>query len=389
MAAGTGTRTAGTGSRRGTARLMAQLAVNGEVDGVAVLAEAIQTTAEDDSLATEHSLLMNSSTLGVMEYSQWFYVLSWPLMMLYACWAVPKVWCYRLFLFIVCRPSPDADSEEWSEYYKRWWLGPRNALWLFDSHWLGKMVRNGVTTSEALDGINAVPVLSIKGELNTWGGWWVRFWLNQPDGQAVRNRLRITFREVLNELCRLWESRQPGQKICVLSLACGSAQATIEALAVFLAAYVEARGNVELHLVDRSGSSLLRATHLARVRGVDGYVSMYTQDVKSFLAAQPNNSWDMVEMVGFLDYRPMKSAVAICAQIQRVLKPGAMFISAHIGPSLWSFVVRWVINWPMLIRRAIPEYRNILLQAGFAESEVDIKDEPHRIHPVGVCRKRC
>lgn len=387
MVAGTGTRTAGTGPRRGTARLLAQLAVNGEVDGVAVLAEAIQTTAEDDSLATEHSLLMNSSTLGVMEYSRWFYVLSWPLMMLYACWAVPKVWCYRLFLFTVCRPSPDADSEEWSEYYKRWWLGPRNALWLFDSHWLGKMVRNGVTTSEALDGINAAPVLSIKGELNTWGGWWVRFWLNQPDGQAVRNRLRITFREVLNELCRLWESRQPGQKIRVLSLACGSAQATIESLAVFLAAYAEARGNVELHLVDRSGSSLLRATHLARVRGVDRYVSMYTQDVKSFLAAQPDNSWDMVEMVGFLDYRPWRSAVAICGQIRRVLKPGAMFISAHIGPSLWSFVVRWVINWPMLIRRAIPRYRSILLQAGFAESEVEIRDEPHRIHPVGVCRK--
>ncbi|MBI5412809.1 class I SAM-dependent methyltransferase [Candidatus Peregrinibacteria bacterium] len=339
-------------------------------------------------MATENSLLLNSTTLGNQEDSKWFYVLAWPLMMLYACWAALKVWPYRLWRWAMCRPSDGADEEEWKEYQKRWWLGPRNALWLFDSHWLGEMVRNGVTTSEALDGINAVPVLSRKGELNTWGGWWVRFWLNQPDGQAVRNRLRITFREILNELCRLWESRQAGQKIHVLSLASGSAQATIEAMAVFLAAYSDARGNIELHLVDRSGSSLLRATHLAKVRGVDSHVFIHTQDVKSFLAAQPDGSWDMVEMVGFLDYRKWKSAVEICGAIRRVLKAGGMFISAHIGPSIWSFVVRWVINWPLLLRRPISAYRRILLWAGFAESEVKILDEPHKIHPVGVCRKR-
>lgn len=387
--------------RKGTARLMAQVAGNGDVeeglDRAAILAESIQTMPEDDSLATESSLLLNGETLEMVEYSRWLYIILWPLMMLYACWAVPKVWSYRLYLFLLHRPliieEPSEDEQSknkaaWKGYGKRWLLGPQNALLLFDGiHWLGKMVRNGVTTSEALDGINAVPVLYLRGKLNSFGGRLVRFWLNQPDGQSVRNRLRITYKEILKELCRLWESRQSGQKIRVLSLACGSAQATVEALAVFLAAYSDAKGNIELHLVDLSGSSLMRAVHLAKERGVQSHVFIHIKDVKSFVKEQADNSWYIVEMVGFLDYRPWKSAVDICREIRRIIPVGGLFVSAHIGPNPWSFVVRWVINWPLLIRRPVEKYRQILLQAGFADREIQMNIEPHRIHPVGVCRK--
>lgn len=382
---------------------MAQVAGNGDVeeglDRAAILAESIQTMPEDDSLATESSLLLNGETLEMVEYSRWLYIILWSLMMLYACWAVPKVWLYRLYLYLFHRPSITVSENEsestldekktaWKEYGKRWMLGPQNALWLFDGvHWLGKVVRNGVTTSEALDGINAVPVLCLRGKLNSFGGRLVRFWLNQPDGQSVRNRLRITYKEILKEICRLWESRLPGQKIHMLSLACGSAQATVEALAMFLAAYSDAKGNVELHLVDLSGSSLMRAIHLAKERGVQSHVFIHIKDVKSFVKEQPADYWDIVEMVGFLDYRPWKSAVDICREIRRIMLVKGMFVSAHIGPNPWSFVVRWVINWPLLIRRTIKEYQQILNQAGFAEREIGMRVEPHRIHPVGVCRK--
>ncbi|HBV58158.1 MAG TPA: hypothetical protein DEB73_02785 [Candidatus Magasanikbacteria bacterium] len=380
--------------------MLAQVAGNGyaeeSYDKVAILAESIRTMPDDDSLATESSLLLNGETQEMMEYSRWLYIILWLPMMLYACWAVPKVWIYRLCLFLFYRPSiieevsEDARSKNraaWKEYGKRWLLGPQNALWLFDGvHWLGKMVRNGVTTSEALDGINAVPVLRLRGQLNSFGGRLVRFWLNQPDGQSVRNRLRITYKEILKELCRLWESK-PGQQIHVLSLACGSAQATIEALAMFLAAYSDAKNKIELHLVDLSGSSLMRAVHLAKERGVQSHVFIHIKDVKSFVREQPVGRWDIVEMVGFLDYRPWKSAVDICREIRRITLVGGLFISAHIGPNPWSFVVRWVINWPLLIRRTIKKYRQILHQAGFAEREIKMLVEPHRIHPVGVCRK--
>lgn len=387
--------------RKGTARLLAQVAQDCDADEmpdrVAILAESIKTTPEDDSLAIEFSLLLNGKTLEMLEYSRWLYIILWPLMMLYGCWAVPKILIYRLFLYFFHRSSITVSENESAldkkkaalkEYRKRWLLGPQNALLLFDgSHWLGKMVRNGVTTSEALDGINAVPVLYLRGKLNSFGGRLVRFWLNQPDGQSVRNRLRITYKEILEELCRLWESRLPGQKIRMLSLACGSAQATVEALAMFLAAYSDAIGNVELHLVDLSGSSLMRAIHLAKERGVQSHVFIHIKDVKSFVKEQPADCWNIVEMVGFLDYRPWKSAVDICREIRRIMLVNGMFVSAHIGPNPWSFVVRWVINWPLLIRRTIEKYQQILNQAGFAEREIEMRVEPHRIHPVGVCRK--
>ena len=383
--------------KRGTARLRAQLAarVNGGEgpDRVAVLAATIQTTSVDDSLAIRFSLLLNNQTLELENHSHWLYIILWPLMMLYACWAVPKVWIFRLYWYLFHCPSftrseikvSESDSAEarrekmekqakLNEYNMRWLLGPKHASLWFDAHWLGQVVRNGVLTSQALDGINAVPVLFLLGQLDSLGGRLVRFWLNQPDGQAVRNRLRITYNEILAELCRLWESRQPGQKIRVLSLACGSAQATIEALAVFLAAYSEAKGKVELRLVDLSGSSLMRAIHLAKERGVGPYVSFEEKNIQSIVHEQCDNPWDIVEMVGFLDYRPWESAVNICRDIRKIMRVNGLFVSAHIGPSPWSFVVRWVINWPLLIRRPIQEYRQILHQAGFTGREIEMRD---------------
>ena len=213
--------------KRGIACLRAQLAarVNGGEgpDRVAVLAATIQTTPVDDSLAIRFSLLLNNQTLELENHSHWLYIILWPLMMLYACWAVPKVWIFRLYWYLFHCPSftrseikvSESDSAEarqekmekqakLNEYNMRWLLGPKHASLWFDAHWLGQVVRNGVLTSQALDGINAVPVLFLLGQLNSLGGRLVRFWLNQPDGQAVRNRLRITYNEILAELCRLW-----------------------------------------------------------------------------------------------------------------------------------------------------------------------------------------
>ncbi|MEK9183193.1 MAG: class I SAM-dependent methyltransferase, partial [Patescibacteria group bacterium] len=371
---------------------------------VGTLAATIRTEKADDSLATDFSLLQVTQTMEEMEYSRWPYIILWPLMMCCALWVVPKVWIFRLYWYLFHRPKfkrsdirASADDsvaeqvekerrrERLNEYNLRWLLGPRHALWLFDSHWLGERVRYGVLTSQALDGINAVPVLRQLDQLNTIRGRLVRFWLNQPDGQAVRNRLRITYKELLTELCRLWTANK--RQIRVLSLACGSAQATIEALARFLEFKPEARGMVELHLVDLSGSSLLRAIHLAKERGVESYVHIHVKDVKTFVRGELNDLWDIVEMVGFLDYRPWKSAVEICREIRRILRPNGLFVSAHIGPSAWSFAVRWAINWSLLIRRTVGAYRRILFEAGFIHCEIEMRVEPHRIHPVGVCRK--
>lgn len=341
---------------------------NGEDKNHEFLAQVIKTSEADDSLAIQHSLLQDAGFSSLLERRWGLYLAMWLPMIILSAYVALKVFFYRLFV----RPQ---DKE-------RLLLGPERAtIWFDRAHPLGYRVRNGVTTSVALDVIYSVPV-ALR-QPRTIGERIIRFWLDQPDGQAVRNRLRLTYRFIREELERLYQTGQ--KRIRFLVLACGSAQASIEATALFLAEHGDAQ--VELRLVDISQSSLRRAVRLAQFRGIGGSVHISIKNLKDFVKGQDRESWDLVEMVGFLDYRSWKSAVWICQEVRRLLRPGGQFVSAHIAPSPWAFVVRWVINWPLLRRRSPESFRQILGQAGFGKEEIAIQVEPNRIYSVSICRK--
>ncbi|MBI2444007.1 MAG: class I SAM-dependent methyltransferase [Candidatus Magasanikbacteria bacterium] len=338
-----------------------------------VLAAAVKTSREDTSLAIQYSLLAGAQATA-LERRWWPYLIAWLPMMILSAWLAVKVWWYRL----VIRP---ADKE-------RWLLGPEEAtVWFDRAHPYGKRVRNGVTTSVALDVIYSIG--SAICQPRTWGERLMRFWLDQPDGQAVRNRLRITYREFLAELERLWNSGKGHSSeapIRILSLACGSAQAIIEGSAEFRRRHPGV--HLRLKLVDLNEPSLRRAAFLAQNRGVADMV-VVTDNLKKFVRAVrvTGEQWDVVEMVGFLDYRPRRSLLKLCGEIRELLVGGGLFITAHIHPSLWSFEVRWVINWPLLIRRWPGTFRRLLRQAGFPADRTRFILEPNRIYTVALCRR--
>lgn len=341
---------------------------NGEGKNHEFLAKVIKTTEEDDSLAIQHSLLQDANLSSLLERRWGLYLAMWLPMMMLSVYVALKVFFYRL----LARPR---DKE-------RMLLGPEKAtIWFDCAHPLGYRVRNGVTTSAALDVIYSVPV-ALR-QPRTIGERIIRFWLDQPDGQAVRNRLRLTYRSIREELERLYQTGQ--KRIRFLVLACGSAQASIEAATLFLSQHRDAQ--VELWLVDISQSSLRRAVRLAQFRGIGGSVQVAVENLKRYVGRQDKESWDLVEMVGFLDYRSWKSAVSICQEVRRLLRPGGRFVSAHIAPSPWAFVVRWVINWPLLCRRPPESFRQMLTQAGFGKEEITIEVEPNGIYSVSVASK--
>ena len=41
------------------------------------------------------------------------------------------------------------------------------------------------------------------------------------------------------------------------------------------------------------------------------------------------------------------------------------FMTATVCPSVWAAVVRWLANWPFLIRRSPRQFRRLLHCAGF------------------------
>jgi hypothetical protein len=222
-------------------------------------------------------------------------------------------------------------------------------------------VRQGVRTSVALDVLYNYPVAGqarsgLRGAL-TW------FWCNEPHARGVRNRMKMVYWKLLEAMR---EERKRGRsEIRILSLACGSAQAVIEAVARFVEEDPDAEVSVEL--VDLDVPSLRRAERLAESRGVRRRIRFREENIRTFLS-ESDRTWPIIEMVGFLDYRNNRSFVETCTKVHARLDPQGRFMTATICPSAWASVVRWLANWPLLIRRRPREFRKLLESAGFRSS---------------------
>jgi hypothetical protein len=190
----------------------------------------------------EYSILRTEEG-RLLEKRKLLYYFFAPLMYLVALWNAVK---HQFWLLFKGRRLEKTKRQ----------AGPQRMSWLFDkAHKLGGVVRGGVTTSQALGPVYALPLLlpNPKG----WREWLMWFWLNQPDAQGPRNRLRMTYEFLLKELSRLYKGGVGMTlefPIRIFSLACGSANATIEAIHRFT---VENPGvHVELTLVDTNENSL-------------------------------------------------------------------------------------------------------------------------------------
>ncbi len=92
----------------------------------------------------------------------------------------------------------------------------------------------------------------------------------------------------------------------------------------------------------------------------------------------------ILEMAGFLDYRPDEKAVALMARIRELLPPNGCFITCHIHPNLERHFLRWVLCWPMIYRRKADFLRLIEESGKWLVRDIT---EPQAIHTVAVCIK--
>jgi len=56
---------------------------------------------------------------------------------------------------------------------------------------------------------------------------------------------------------------------------------------------------------------------------------------------------NIVEMIGFMDYRPLKQAIALVKRIYNILPNGGKFLTANMIPNPEQYFMKWVINWSM------------------------------------------
>jgi SAM-dependent methyltransferase len=205
------------------------------------------------------------------------------------------------------------------------------------------------------------------------------FWSNLRCFQATKNRLRLIKRLLLKNI---EEISSKNKEIRMISIASGSAQGVIETIAKAKEKGILVKGI----LIDLDLSALEYSKKLAREMKIENQLTFINQTASAIIEIGKDFKPNLIEMVGFLEYRPFDKAVKLVTTIYQILEKGGVFLVSQIAPNAESFFLREVINWPMIYRK--PEgLAKILSLSGFSLDNCIFYEEPLKIHYIAECKK--
>lgn len=228
-----------------------------------------------------------------------------------------------------------------------------------------------VAHAEALDDVyNALGSFIIGGK-RVWpesysSDPWARFYLGCPNGQAVRNRYRL--------VAKLFTEFGGGR---TLSIACGSAQAIIQAAERM----VEVGKEVQLLLTDANQKALevaLRRAEMARVANRTKCLQVPFAGLSDVLNG---GRFDTIEACGILDYLPDRTAGELLSLALSRLHRGGVLIVSNMAPTRGATLLTKMYNWDIIYRAPERLAQLISLAGG---KNVTVYVEPWGIHPVAI-----
>jgi hypothetical protein len=202
-------------------------------------------------------------------------------------------------------------------------------------------------------------------------------WIEKMENrQAVTNRLKV----LIDLLDESFSGFSQESEIRLVSIASGSAQAVIEAL------QKNPKLNIKAILIDADSPAIAEANKTIKSSGLDDRFSLICNSSKCLEEVCVDFRPHIIEMVGFLDYRPQKQAIQLIDRIRNCLPENGLFITCHFNKNREKIFLDWLLLWPMIYRDE-NELADLLIQGGFAPGNIQIIYEPFRIHGIAVCRK--
>jgi len=205
------------------------------------------------------------------------------------------------------------------------------------------------------------------------------FWLNIKNAQAVRNRLRLVKFLLLKNIKEISKKEK---EVRLISIASGSAQGIIE----IIKKSKEQGILTKALLIDLDPSALEHSKKLAQEKGVENQITLVNKTASAIIEIGKDFKPNLIEMVGFLEYRPFEKAVKLINSIYQVLEKEGIFLVSQISPNPESFFLKEVINWPMIYRKP-KELAQILSLGGFSLNHCSFYQEPLKIHYIAECKK--
>jgi ubiquinone/menaquinone biosynthesis C-methylase UbiE len=254
------------------------------------------------------------------------------------------------------------------------WSEPSINTYWFDGLGLEcRKVKEYATTWKAMDIIYNHPFPQKR----TFRGLVDEFYWNSMNCQALRNRFRlikVELRSAINQV-----DLSDGE-IRIISLACGSAEATLETIAE----YKKKGKQIRAILVDIDQEALDRAEKLARDFGIEDRIETYNDSAHHISEIARSFNPHIIGMFGLFDYLSHEEAISLSRKILGSLAPHGIFLTCNISPNVEQHFLKWVINWPMVYRTS-DNLADLALTSGFHEFRLIY--EPLKIHGLLIARK--
>lgn len=208
------------------------------------------------------------------------------------------------------------------------------------------------------------------------GGILDEFYWHGMNCQALRNRYKLVKKELRKAISEFSDEKE----VKIMSLACGAGQALIEIVAEFKKKNIFVRAK----LVDFNAEALEHAKELAKQYGVADRIEYSQANIDGNENYFKNFKPKIVEMLGFLDYVDQNKAIHFVKKIYSILPDNGILITCNIAPNVEQYFLKWVIDWPMVYRRA-KDLLEIGKKSGFSDYHVIY--EPMKIHGILIAKK--
>lgn len=191
---------------------------------------------------------------------------------------------------------------------------------------------------------------------------------------AVRNR-EEDFRRLIADFIR---DRQ-GTKLRIMSLACGPCRELREIVSL----NNSLRKNITFDCYDNDEKALEFAK--GRLHSQTNFNFLKVNAVKIALKKDPRSiideKYDLIYSTGLFDYFSEKIATLLISNLKKILRPGGSMVIANVrdkysNPSV--HFMEWVGEW-YLVYRSDEAFKEIFINAGFKENELDLRYEQQGI----------
>lgn len=231
----------------------------------------------------------------------------------------------------------------------------------------------------------ALEVLYSKGELfslrKIGDSFFKYIWFNINNSKAVRNRLKFVTRELRKHLQSISNS---DKEINILSIASGSSRAIIETVKD---GHYLRNAKLSITFLDKNNDAIEYSKKLStQIDHLPIKLEWINDSAGNFLRNPSYKKYDIVEIVGLLDYFSDEKVVEAFRGIYSILESGGILITSNINHNVEEKFITRVIDWPM-VYRTVEELAELVKQSGFDYNCIKCFYEPFKIHGIVVAKK--